>query len=415
MAYLNGNMNIMRFVTRENEAPRYKGIFPLKVDSVGGAVSEWYLYGNIQGVGERTENLLDVSKIQEGTSLNGGTVERNGTAIIIHTSNQSNNTPDAKPSTLNDLTNGLLEIGKSYKLYITSTDKQRQYIYLQGANVAWNNRQVLEITQERLNSQVRWYAPSTSSTATISDMMICKASETIDHYIPYGYQIPLDIRSLSDTNEITINGESATVNGITYTVDKEAGTITANGTAEKNSAFMIYIYGLMGDFMFSGTPEDGSIDTYFSLIVDTMGMPCNKWDGTPLTENDYDYGVGMHEVRLDTPQANYMILIKAGYTCDNLVFKPTLIRADVTDTTNIYVGSSPLGEGEMVSRESTNLDITLERGQSVFETTLTNKPEMIVTPDSYDKIKDMLLNTKQYDYNETQSDTITDEVTEVTQ
>lgn len=82
---------------------------------------------------------------------------------------------------------------------------------------------------------------------------------------------------------------------------------------------------------------------------------------------------------------------------------------------DIYIGGSPLTEGQRVSRDSTGIEIEVERGQSVIDTTLENKPEMIVTPDSYDKIKDMLLNTKQYDYNETQSDTITDEVTEVTQ
>ena len=82
---------------------------------------------------------------------------------------------------------------------------------------------------------------------------------------------------------------------------------------------------------------------------------------------------------------------------------------------DIYIGDSPLTEGQSVSRDSTGIEIEVEQGTSVIETTLTNKPEMIITPDSYDKIKDMLLNTKQYDYNETQTDYITDEVTEVTQ
>lgn len=71
MAYLNGNMNIMRFVTRENEAPRYKGIFPLPIDSVGGEVSEWYLYGNKNGVGEKqiVNGNLPLNFVSDGTTL----------------------------------------------------------------------------------------------------------------------------------------------------------------------------------------------------------------------------------------------------------------------------------------------------------------------------------------------------------
>ena len=71
MAYLNGNMNIMRFVTRENEAPRYKGIFPLEIDSVGGAVSEWFMYGNREGVGEKRiiKGNLPLNFVSEGTNL----------------------------------------------------------------------------------------------------------------------------------------------------------------------------------------------------------------------------------------------------------------------------------------------------------------------------------------------------------
>lgn len=207
------------------------GTLPLTFRSNGDDLFNYRIYGTEDGAGVQTENLFDVSKIQEGTSLNGGTVERNGTAITIHTSNQSNNTPDAKPSTLNDLTNGLLEIGKSYKLYITSTDTQRQYIYLYGANVAWNNRQILEITQERLNSQVRWYAPSSSSTATISDMMICKANETIDHYIPYGYKFPLTVTSGTESKDTDIYiGDSKLLSG-DY-VDYETGKIVRNGTPQ---------------------------------------------------------------------------------------------------------------------------------------------------------------------------------------
>lgn len=234
--------------------------------------------------------------------------------------------------------------------------------------------------------------------------------------ITQGYQVPLDIRNLSDTNEITkaYRADIIETAGATIDVDIQAGTVTINGTTNNAVAeVIIYMTVTEGDYWYSGVPhqEDNSIS---AKLMNTRYLPpweFNKWDGS---EPGSDIGYG-EEAVIDVNRVLYHLSFAPNHTYNNLVIKPKLQKATITDTKNIYVGSSPLGEGEMVSRESTNLDITLERGQSVFETTLTNKPEMIVTPDSYEKIKDMLLNTEQYDYNETQTDYITDDVTEVTQ
>lgn len=237
--------------------------------------------------------------------------------------------------------------------------------------------------------------------------------------ITQGYQVPLDIRNLSDTNEINEKCDYHTDgDGATIELNEKTGTITINGTTGDTGARVWIVPDrLHGSYWYSGVPQSQDI-AYAKLVPLSSAPYYNKWDGTPPDPStDFDYGDGA-EALCDISLANYpqyILYFAPNYTFNNFVVKPKIQKATITDTKNIYVGSSPLGEGEMVSRESTNLDITLERGQSVFETTLTNKPEMIITPDSYDKIKDMLLNTKHYDYNETQTDYITDDVTEVTQ
>lgn len=263
----------------------------------------------------------------------------------------------------------------------------------------------------------------TENTIDLPEIETFKGTNTLDSTetlgettITQGYQVPLDIRNLNDTNEITkaYRADIIETAGATIDVDIQAGTVTINGTTNNAVAeVIIYMTLTEGDYWYSGVPkqEDNSI---MAKLFNTHYLPpweFNKWDGS---EPGSDIGYG-EEAVIDASPVRYCLSFAPNHTYNNLVIKPKLQKATIADTKNIYVGNKLLGEGEMVSRESTSLDIELERGQSVFETTLTNKPEMIVTPDSYEKIKDMLLNTEQYDYNETQTDYITDDVTEVTQ
>lgn len=55
----------------------------------------------------------------------------------------------------------------------------------------------------------------------------------------------------------------------------------------------------------------------------------------------------------------------------------TISQAGQTDKTyDIYIGDSPLTEGETVSKTSTGIDIELFEGENTVSTTLYNKPEM---------------------------------------
>lgn len=52
-------------------------------------------------------------------------------------------------------------------------------------------------------------------------------------------------------------------------------------------------------------------------------------------------------------------------------------------TVDIYIGDSPLTEGETVSKQSTGVDIELFEGENTISTTLNNKPETSITYTDY--------------------------------
>ena len=345
----------------EQLCPKRSGTLPLTIDSIGGNLSDWTIYGNTEGVGERTKNLLKDEWRQGNAQDPTSTVRCCATSVI--------------PTTLGDTFSfGLYNATKRYAIYGINAAGLAEFNQTQtvsAVNRVYNPGFTTEnktVTTEDVNivaywvmlAQIEGASPSTIVPDDCKNcIVIVRGTDLPQSYIPYGYQVHLDIHSLSDTNEINFDEvESRTRRGITYTVDKEAGTITANGTAEEgDSGFGVRIYGLSGDFMFSGTPEGGNLDTYYSYMHDMWYRNCEKWDGTVLTENDFDYGKGQHEVHLDNPQIAYYntIIIKAGYTCNNLVFKPTLIRADISSHKDICTGSTPLTEGQSVSRDSTGI------------------------------------------------------------
>ncbi len=128
---------------------------------------------------------------------------------------------------------------------------------------------------------------------------------------------------------------SETINGITFTVDKDNGTVTCNGTSTARTVFGVNagnspIYSTMNHnkivWLIQGCPSGGSSSTYY-----LQGYYGNRDMGNGITFQLFSDGSyvknynGYPSVRNDT-----YIIIEAGTTCNNLVFKPQLIN--LTDT-----------------------------------------------------------------------------------
>ena len=124
--------------------------------------------------------------------------------------------------------------------------------------------------------------------------------------------------------------------GIVFTVDRELGTVTANGTATASSGgqFSIPIpAALVGNYYFSALTSTGSDSTYDAYVwCLTDNARAKKWNGT--TNSSSDYGNGNCEIRLEAGKTYTLNLrVKNSITVNNLVFKPMIRRADITDST----------------------------------------------------------------------------------
>lgn len=125
--------------------------------------------------------------------------------------------------------------------------------------------------------------------------------------------------------------DTQTVNGVTFTVDKVNGTITANGTATAESNYKADIAltnaeshtagggtEIPSKLLFLGCPAGGSQTTY--------GLYNNR-----ISENVIDTGDGgitntTNAKYVGAYRFNLRITITQGYTANNLVFKPMCIN-----------------------------------------------------------------------------------------
>lgn len=123
-------------------------------------------------------------------------------------------------------------------------------------------------------------------------------------------------------NLFKITAESQTINGVTFTVDKAAGTITTNGTATAALWFTLYNVSLSsGEYTLNGCPSGGSLGTY-SLVL--------YYDAS--SQQAVDTGEG-NTFSANATEARLIIRIGSGATLSNLVFKPMIRDASIKDNT----------------------------------------------------------------------------------
>lgn len=130
---------------------------------------------------------------------------------------------------------------------------------------------------------------------------------------------PTNIRPIiasNGKNLLQVTATTQTISGVTFTVDN--GIITANGTAtEALNLFVAQGLSIAGGTL-SGCPSGGSTSTYYM-----NGRVNGSW-------NARDTGSG---ATFTGTLDQVAITIASGYTCNNLVFKPMIRLASITDST----------------------------------------------------------------------------------
>lgn len=129
------------------------------------------------------------------------------------------------------------------------------------------------------------------------------------------------------------NGTSYELNGITYIVNENDGTITVNGTATKESDFR-----LINPYEPSGRKTLELGQTY--TLSDSVNQPNSIGYQAPIyfqfvridtTKNDFNYGISTNygNMTWTASDANLLqygirIVVRSGVTADNVVMKPML-------------------------------------------------------------------------------------------
>lgn len=180
----------------------------------------------------------------------------------------------------------------------------------------------------------------TSDTATESDVIEGKTLHLASGEVATGTYRPSDeiearLRSTvghNSTNYVILDAKSQTINGINYTVDNSAGTVTANGTAiNSDTTYHQYIPIAAVDrkVVVTGCPKNSSSSLQWYMIVwdVTVTARCKVWDGTATHPDMSNQASTSDKIECILP-ANHNCRISFrvfnGVTVSNLIFKPMM-------------------------------------------------------------------------------------------
>lgn len=127
------------------------------------------------------------------------------------------------------------------------------------------------------------------------------------------------IANLGAKNLLLVTGTANTVNSVAYTVNDD-GTITANGQASSNADWNVNssFHLEPGTYKLTGCPTGGNNSSTYKLQIQGIG---------------YDTGTGLTFTVASATNVNVYIRVWSGYNANNLVFKPMIRPAEITDDT----------------------------------------------------------------------------------
>ena len=117
---------------------------------------------------------------------------------------------------------------------------------------------------------------------------------------------------------------NGSLNGVNFSVDLD-GVVTVNGTASATTNWAINLSGFEGTFTLTGCPSGGGSSSYQLWVYDVTNE-------TSLNKSDTGSGATDIVLHKDITYS-FRIRVASGYTMNNVVFKPMLRYADITDDT----------------------------------------------------------------------------------
>ena len=222
-----------------------------------------------------------------------------------------------------------------------ATTEQAQQIEQNKVDIASLKTETSSLKEDLTNKITKFYASSQGEThladsdnGKVQDMMIYGKSSQDGTPTP---ENPVEIKSVVNPtvkvcgkNLLNPTLESTTKKGITCTNNGD-GTYTLNGTANGGSDTTVsfnvgYTLAKSGRYIVTGCPNGGSNEKY-NLRIGKDNIP---W-GTYVNS---DLGNGCLINVTDNTPITLNLMIKDGYTCNNVIFKPMIADASLyPDTT----------------------------------------------------------------------------------
>ena len=149
-------------------------------------------------------------------------------------------------------------------------------------------------------------------------------------------------------NKLKNEAVTTTHSGITFTVNAD-GTVLVNGTATENVELTLTRNAITdaGDYIVSGCPSGGSVNTYWVNIRTTS-------NGSVSWRQEYGAGLSINNCTVE----NFGVYVKAGATVNNVVFRPMIRLATETDATFApYENICPISGWDAVGIDSTGVNL----------------------------------------------------------
>lgn len=316
------------------------GVLPLTFTSKGGNMADWVIYGNDEN---GTENLVSPIRTANGWKR-GYRNYINGDYVPSYTNGEwlyDVFIPINSASFTFWATN---VSSPSSTFYFFDSDKQYLPNTAKGTN-NYNNVIISNISPDAAYMQFAFRTYCMSEQEIIDNnyqVMLVKGSTAPDHYIPYQQGVGERTKNLFNPNEQIIIG------GLTYI----GGTYPAGKYRVYNvSNFPCYYkIGESGATGTVNTPNNVYLNAgdivYVWCSISSNRKICVSEGSTAIPYEPYGYQIPL-----------------------------TVSQQGQTDKSyNIYIGDSPLTEGETVTKTSTGVDIELFEGENTVSTTLYNKP-----------------------------------------
>lgn len=358
------------------------GVPPLTYKAIEGTLKNYRIYGNTvdgESVGDKTGNLFDGTFIHR--SVIGAEVcadDPNRRSIVVDISNFNN----GDKITFSRETGA----GNMFQMYQVSSTLEGGS-FLNGNVISGNSETLLaKITLDDISNYhyLMIFLNGALNPITDEELLASKIMVNVGNtplpYEPYGYKVPVTISNGTDMQTIPIylpeqikkvgdeaeyidygeqkqhrvrknllqnTATSRTVNGVTFTVNDD-GSVTCNGTANKNVAYNIKKINLYeANYILTGCPEGGAKNIYSLQYTNNINAA------------KVDYGEGVFFTPYNSeqyPNISVIISIASGYTCNNLTFYPMIRLATIDDDTyESYI-------------ENTDLDVTLPALPTIAET-----------------------------------------------